>query len=87
MQKLVVVSLLLLFLFQGKYRVEPQSILSSAQPPIAEMCCQCVSWDLEPLTTMLMVGRDLTLDQARPEEVQWEERGGAQLLTQEVDFT
>ncbi|KAB0398882.1 hypothetical protein E2I00_007749, partial [Balaenoptera physalus] len=27
---------------QGKYRVEPQSILSSAQPPITEMCCQCV---------------------------------------------
>ncbi|XP_022455485.1 small subunit processome component 20 homolog isoform X2 [Delphinapterus leucas] len=28
---------------QGKYRVEPQSILSSPQPPIREMSCQCVS--------------------------------------------
>lgn len=33
------------------------------------------------------MGQDLTLNQARPEEVKWEERGGAQFLTQEVDFT
>lgn len=31
--------------------------------------------------------QDLTLHQAGPEEVKWEERGEAQLLTQEVDFT
>lgn len=55
------------FLFRGKYRVEPQSILSPPQhtnygrevlPPPKR------SLDLEPKTTMPVVGQNLSRNQA-----------------------